>query len=47
MANFITFTNYSGYDPEVSQNTDATTMGIDFGTYPNIRTLTFGVNVDF
>lgn len=47
LANFLTLTKYSGYDPEVSQNTDATSMGIDFGTYPNIRTLTFGVNVDF
>ena len=47
LANFVTFTPYSGYDPEVSQNTDATTMGLDFGTYPNIRTVTFGVNVDF
>ena len=47
LANFITFTKYSGYDPEVSQNSDATSMGLDFGTYPNIRTVTFGVNVDF
>jgi len=47
LANFVTFTKYSGYDPEVSQNTDATSMGLDFGTYPNIRTVTFGVNVDF
>ena len=47
LANFVTFTKYSGYDPEVSQNSDATTMGLDFGTYPNIRTVTFGVNVDF
>ena len=47
LANFVTFTKYSGYDPEVSQNTDAPSMGLDFGTYPNIRTVTFGVNVDF
>lgn len=47
LANFITLTKYSGYDPEVSQNSDATSMGLDFGTYPNIRTVTFGVNVDF
>ncbi|MBO4634830.1 MAG: TonB-dependent receptor [Bacteroidales bacterium] len=47
LANFVTFTAYSGYDPEVSQNTDATSMGLDFGTYPNIRTVTLGVNVDF
>ena len=47
LANFVTFTKYSGYDPEVSQNTDATSMGLDFGTYPNNRNVTFGVNVDF
>ena len=47
LSNYVTFTKYSGYDPEVSQNTDATSMGLDFGTYPNIRTVTFGVNIDF
>ena len=47
LANFVTFTKYSGYDPEVSQSSDATSMGLDFGTYPNIRTATFGVNIDF
>lgn len=45
--NTITFTNYSGYDPEMSQYTSATSMGIDWGTYPNVKTVTFGVNVDF
>lgn len=45
--NMITFTKYSGYDPEMSQYSDATAMGIDWGTYPNVRTVTFGVNVNF
>ena len=45
--NMITFTNYSGYDPEMSQWTDAYQTGIDWGTYPNIRTVIFGVNIDF
>ncbi|MCD8313115.1 MAG: TonB-dependent receptor [Bacteroidales bacterium] len=45
--NMITFTSYSGYDPEVSQYSDAYTMGIDWGTYPHVKTVTFGVNVDF
>lgn len=45
--NMITFTGYSGYDPEMSQYTSATSMGIDWGTYPNVKTVTFGVNVDF
>ena len=46
-ANIATFTNYSGYDPEMSQYTSATSMGIDWGTYPNVKTVTFGVNIDF
>lgn len=47
LENMITFTNYSGYDPEMSQYTSATSMGIDWGTYPNVKTVTFGVNVNF
>lgn len=47
LQNFITWTNYSGYDPEVSQYNSATTMGIDWGTYPNVKTVIFGVNIDF
>ena len=45
--NMVTFTNYSGYDPEMSQYAAATNFGIDWGTYPCVRTVTFGVNVDF
>lgn len=45
--NMITFTKYSGYDPEMSQWASATNFGIDWGTYPCVRTVTFGVNVDF
>ena len=47
LANFITLTRYTGYDPEMSQYSAATNMGIDYGTYPNVRTVTLGVNVDF
>lgn len=47
LANMFTFTKYSGYDPEMSQYSSATSMGIDWGTYPNVKTITFGVNVDF
>jgi len=39
--NLITFTNYSGIDPEVGVN------GIDLGTYPVTRTLSAGINVGF
>jgi len=47
LENFITWTNYSGYDPEVSQYNDATEMGIDWGTYPHVKKVVFGINVDF
>lgn len=45
--NMVTFTDYSGYDPEMSQWTNAYQMGIDWGTYPNVKTVIFGVNIDF
>ncbi len=38
--NLLTFTKYTGYDPEVGS-------GIDYGNYPQSRTITFGINVDF
>ena len=47
LQNFITWTGYSGYDPEVSQSTDATSMGIDWGTYPNVKTVVVGLNINF
>ncbi len=45
--NMITFTNYSGYDPEMSQWSSATNTGIDWGTYPCVKTVLFGVNIEF
>ena len=46
--NLITLTNYSGYDPEVNAYGGANVeRGIDFGTYPQSRTLLFGMNVSF
>ena len=45
--NMITFTGYSGYDPEMSYSSDARICGIDWGTYPCVKTVIFGVNVDF
>ncbi|MBQ7898695.1 MAG: TonB-dependent receptor [Bacteroidales bacterium] len=45
--NMITLTGYSGYDPEMSQWSSATSMGIDWGTYPCVKTVLFGVNVEF
>jgi TonB-linked SusC/RagA family outer membrane protein len=46
--NLITWTKYSGYDPEVSADPLSTTsLGRDFGVYPQSRTYTVGLNASF
>ncbi len=65
--NLLTFTKYTGYDPEVSwagniyNPADAAnwsdnvktpidnsvSLGVDYGTYPNVRTFNVGINVNF
>ncbi|WP_347839580.1 TonB-dependent receptor [uncultured Draconibacterium sp.] len=45
--NLITITNYSGYDPEASATNSALEPGVDFGVFPQPRTYSFGVNVEF
>ncbi len=40
-SNLFTLTKYSGYDPEVG------TYAVDYGNYPQSRTFTFGLNVNF
>lgn len=46
--NFITFTKYSGFDPEVSyRGASNLTMGEDYATYPQSKTVMFGVKIDF
>lgn len=46
--NLFTLTKYNGFDPEVSgSGDDLRAAGLDFGTYPQARTLTFGVNLGF
>ena len=44
--NLLTFTSYSGLDPEVGQSTSLT-RGIDYGIYPQSRVITGGVNITF
>jgi TonB-linked SusC/RagA family outer membrane protein len=39
--NLLTFTQYTGFDPEVGN------LGLDAGTYPIARTFTFGINLNF
>jgi len=46
--NLFTFTNYSGYDPEVgSYNQNPLINGVENGRYPISRSYTFGVNANF
>lgn len=45
--NLFTLTNYSGYNPEVSNRLSALTPGEDYGTYPLARTFMAGVNLTF
>jgi hypothetical protein len=46
--NLKTFTNYSGFDPEIgAYNQRALLMNIDNGRYPMPRTYTFGLNLEF
>ncbi|MBS0030391.1 SusC/RagA family TonB-linked outer membrane protein [Chitinophaga sp. 22321] len=45
--NLITWTNYSGLDPEVSVRQSALTPGFDWSAYPKARTITVGLDVTF
>jgi TonB-dependent starch-binding outer membrane protein SusC len=46
--NLITWTDYTGYDPEVNADPLSTTgFGRDFGVYPQARTYTLGLNATF
>jgi TonB-dependent starch-binding outer membrane protein SusC len=46
--NIYTFTDYSGYDPEIgSFNKNVLSQNVDNGHYPNPRTITVGANIEF
>jgi TonB-linked SusC/RagA family outer membrane protein len=49
--NLLTFTKYSGFDPEASyyggDETSGLYQGIDLGAYPSSRTFIFGVNLSY
>ena len=52
LKNWITITDYSGYSPEVNRSLAgvdkvATTQGIDYGSYPQAKTFSLGLNVEF
>jgi len=43
--NPFTFTKYTGYNPEVTNRSAATTNGEDYGVYPTSKTISIGVNI--
>lgn len=45
--NLVTWTNYSGYDPEVSIRSSAIMPGVDYSAYPRSKTFSFGLNLTF
>jgi len=45
--NCITFTKYSGMDPEVSYGPDSWSSGIDLGLYPASKSYMFGLSIKF
>lgn len=46
--NLLTFTKYSGYDPEVNYaGNSSTQIGIDYGTYPQNKSYILGLNLSF
>ncbi len=48
LQNWLTWTKYSGFDPEVSVNgQNPITSGIDNGAYPNYKTILGGLSLSF
>jgi hypothetical protein len=46
--NLVTFTKYTGYDPEVNRyGSSSISQGIDYGGYPAAKTITVGLNLKF
>ncbi|HEV7347811.1 TonB-dependent receptor [Telluribacter sp.] len=50
--NILTLTQYEGYDPEVNYASEGATnsnrnLGLDYGSYPNAKSYTIGLNIGF
>ena len=45
--NLHIWTNYSGYDPEVSTSGNNLTPGVDYSSFPRSRSYTLGLNLTF
>ena len=44
---YFTFTKYEGFDPEVASNGTANSIGVDKGSFPSSKKVTFGFNLTF
>ena len=44
---YFTFTKYPGLDPETASTNNTSGAGLDWGSYPTMQKLIFGVNVTF
>jgi TonB-linked SusC/RagA family outer membrane protein len=46
--NLLTITKYKGFDPEVNAyGNSGVELGVDYGTYPQSKTVIFGINLEF
>ena len=45
--NLFTFTNYSGWDPEVAISTNPTNFRLDEYSYPNFRSFSAAITLKF
>jgi hypothetical protein len=47
-ANLLTLTGYSGWNPDVNSfGVSVLSGGIDYGSFPQVRTVMLGVSVNF
>ena len=45
--NILTITGYKGIDPEVAYSSSSLNLGLDYGSYPNVKSYTLGINIGF
>ena len=45
--NLFTLTNYMGFDPDIGASQGTLSGGVDYGFYPQARTIMGGVNIKF
>ena len=44
---YFTFTSYPGLDPETANTNNTSGAGLDWGSYPTMQKVIFGVNLTF